>query len=121
MCTTSEKKDANVHNKGFTLVELMVVIAIMAILAAVAVPSFVAYTEKAKEQVCNINSLQFERVYDTYLTLKDIDHTDAVFVQYLQEFGQDICPEDGDIDYVNGKIQCSVHARGDDDGSVPFL
>lgn len=47
MCTTSEKKGANTHNKGFTLVELMVVIAIMAILAAVAAPSFVAYREKA--------------------------------------------------------------------------
>jgi len=93
----------------------------MAILAAVAVPSFVAYTEKAKEQVCNINFLQFERMLNTYMTLEHINHTDAVFVQYLQEFWQDICPDDGDIDYVNGTIQCSIHARGDDDGSVPFL
>jgi len=88
MCTTSEKKGTNTHNKGFILVELMVVIAIMAILAAVAVTSFVAYTEKVKEQVCNINFLQFEKTYDTCLILKDINHTDAVFVQYLQEFGQ---------------------------------
>ena len=36
-------------NKGFSLVELIVVIAIMAILAAVAIPVFSSYIVKAKE------------------------------------------------------------------------
>jgi prepilin-type N-terminal cleavage/methylation domain-containing protein len=35
-------------NKGFSLVELIVVIAIMAVLAGVAVPVYSAYTENAK-------------------------------------------------------------------------
>ncbi len=36
------------NNKGFSLVELIVVIAIMAILAAVAIPTFAGFIEKAK-------------------------------------------------------------------------
>lgn len=114
------------YNKGFTLVELMVVIAIMAILAMVAIPSFVAHTERARKQVCNTNSLQLERMYDIYLILEDIDHTDTVFVQYLQEFGQKICPQDGDISCVDGKVKCNLHpitdGNNNDDGEeVPYL
>ena len=37
------------NNKGFSLVELIVVIAIMAILAAVAIPTFAGFIDKANE------------------------------------------------------------------------
>ena len=37
------------NNKGFSLVELIVVIAIMAILAAVAIPTFASFITKANE------------------------------------------------------------------------
>ncbi len=49
-------KFMNKNKKGFTLVELMIVVVIMAILVAVAVPIFNAVTRNAKEKTCGSNA-----------------------------------------------------------------
>lgn len=49
-------KFMNKNKKGFTLVELMIVVVIMAILVAVAVPVFNTVTTNAKNKTCAANA-----------------------------------------------------------------
>jgi len=44
------------NNKGFTLVELIVVLVILAILAAILVPALLGYIDRAKEQQIVLNA-----------------------------------------------------------------
>ena len=60
---TSEDSDRKVYRNGFSLIEIILVIAIIYILALVVVPSLVSYVERAKKEVCYANCLQLERMY----------------------------------------------------------
>lgn len=63
MRSTSVNTRGKVSNSGFSLVKLVVVIAIMSILIAIGVPNYIGYKEKAKKEICRTNCLQIERIY----------------------------------------------------------
>ena len=54
-------------NRGFTLVELIVVLVILAILAAVLLPALLGYIDKAKERLKKTNLRRFISDIDGYL------------------------------------------------------
>lgn len=78
-----------ISNKGFTLIELMIVVAIIGILAAIAIPNFMAYQCKAKQSEAKSNLgniLTMEEAYfaehDTYSSLANIGFTTKGTTRY---------------------------------------
>src|SRR3546814_2360432 len=49
------------NHRGFTLIELMIVVAIIAILAAIALPAYNAYRVRAFERACQAETLNYAR------------------------------------------------------------
>ena len=54
-------------NKGFTLIELMIVVAIIGILAAIAIPNFLRFQLKSKSSEGKVNIAAIRTAEESYL------------------------------------------------------
>ncbi|MFE8701759.1 hypothetical protein ACFYKX_14245 [Cytobacillus sp. FJAT-54145] len=76
-----------------------------------------------------MNTDQLERKYETYLDLEDVEHSGSRFTQYLNDYDEEICPEEGIISYVEEQVECSLHSKEiqdidedeEEEESVPYL
>lgn len=78
-------------SKGFTLVELIVVIAIIGILAAVLIPSITGYIEKARVSAAQQELKSIVSIHKNWLSEKEYSELTDSFEEYYQKItGDDI-------------------------------
>lgn len=102
-------------NKGFTLIELMIVVAIIGVLAAVAIPAYQNYVGKAQFSAGLAQIAALKTPYDMYMYEKGDDPADA------GALGSKDKQPNGEIDIVasnsasgiNGGLKFTFNAAGD--------
>lgn len=95
------------RKSGFSLVEVVIAIAIIGIIATIAVPRWAQYRSLAEERVCITNLKTLERLYIDFLL--DSEHDINVLNQFFVENFNTVCPTGGLISFKEAKVMCSVH------------
>lgn len=70
-------------SNAFTLIELLIVVAIMGVLAAVGIPTYNNYVENAKEQVYNTQVSQVKRLLNVQSISYSMDNTKGFFSELI--------------------------------------
>ena len=74
------------RRKGFTLVEIMIVVAIIGLLAAIAIPNFIKAREKAEKQACIANLKQIQGAIQVWALDNNSGNTAPTKAQLVSDY-----------------------------------
>ena len=99
------------NQKGYTIMELMIVIVIIGILIAIAVPAYNSFRARAQERACQSNMRVLKAAAVMYFADNDTDATStANLVPYLDNAEGITCPsDDSAYEVVGTAITCDNH------------
>lgn len=109
------KGGIHINKQGFTLIELIIALAVMSVILLIAIPNYSATLDISKEKLCVNHRHEIMDDYkifsftDKDLTLeKFVENSDKYFDKELK------CPSGGTYSVVDGEIICSIHGKIDE-------
>ncbi len=113
------------NKKGFTLMEMLIVVAIIAVLVAIAIPVFNGALTKSKEaaDVANVRALYAEWQVSILTENKDIPADKAAFLAGPDKNGATEFTfnyADEKLTYTNGKIEYAATKLADANGNKTY-
>lgn len=89
------RKDLN--KKGFSLVELMIVVVIMGILVAVAIPLYGAVTDRSRANTCKNNQREVRAMFAKYILTDENNSAQTLFKNGATTFDGSSGQKDTDV------------------------
>lgn len=117
--------------KGFTLIEIMIVVAIIGILVAIAVPGFIHSRERARATACQENLIRIDQAIQQYIIMERVEGEVPLTIPLSYLVGEEsyirnnpVCPSGGTyvlgIPNDNEPVTCTIGRRPKNPHVLPW-